>query len=1347
MSVPASRGLSSQPHPLERASWFSQLHFTWLSGYIDKMRTTLFEQDMHAELPTADGAEHNARLLNLNPKNYDGLWRQLKKTFGPRLYLLYCTTILRSLLFGATSYLVYVISEEIQVQAEAHGKIVDHETPTIMLGALVLLTILEVYVAELADFERIRQSMRVQGGLAVSLMQKVLRISILNPSAHDEGTLTNNLQTDIDRVANSLNAINDLVSNFSGLVVTAAVGVYLFSPIFLLIYLTIGIAGLPMSWIADKWTEVGKDWMDAKDVRISAWKQLFGVIRFIKSKAWENNAYQKIELIRRKEIKLQFLSFCCFSGWIFIMIAAPAIGTVAFLKVYFFHHVLEIAKIGVSLRLILRIGMMVFDIPASFNFINELRISLGRLEELFSESEVASVSKLNDQNETAEELDTESPLINLESMTFWWRKKPDKIDETETEKTETTPPKSCASIPQRLSDPLPPSMPGASSFLTEPLVTVDDHQQIVTSSTDEEKAFTLHISELTIRTGISTAIIGKTGAGKSSLLYALLGELRTGSRKPNKWQGKRIGLVAQRPWILNSTLRKNILLDKPEDHERLMWAIKYSALEADLQTFGRGLDQETGENGDALSGGQKVRLSLAQVLYQDPDVYLFDDILSALDADVGEYLMKETIRGQLAKKTIIFATHSIKYLDKFDEIYVLDEGKIISSGSHSEIQGCLIYSVLLEISKAQNKTEISELPVLPGQPAQSFQNPNANNNFTAEEKSSLTKPGVTEETDPKDHLLNELAVPEDRERGHISWQTYLVFLRLFGGGFGLVSIMLLYLLDHSLLFYSYILLTRWSEHFSTWDMNSTLWEFLALNMASAFLEGFAALVLAAFSYYLSRGIHSKMVYAVLHSQIDGFLGRIPSGRILNRFSKDIENIDDSLYWGFECYFYKLSRMIIQVILFGFYLGKEILVCILVMSIVCLWYQRQFMAARREILRLDAITRTPMVSSLLGICRGLPSIRGYKNQSWMLREFIDRYDDTLKNRVLKEGLNMWYRLRTSLAVCFLCVLPAYLIIFYLTPKLVLSDIMVTIIMGTGLSTDMIELLFEWSRFEGCLIAVERCYNFHKVVPEAGYHDFKESLQQIDGSDASFQNLTAIRAKHQQSIVTEGRVMFRGVSCKYPTASRPALRDVSFEIQPGEKVGVVGRTGCGKTTLIKLIWRSLDTLAGEILIDGKNVRQVDLKSLRSQISIVTQDSPLIAGSLRENLFAADATQLSDQAMNAVLERIGFRHAEYLKANLEMQVLADGSNLSVGEKQLVNIARALLEDNKLILLDEATASIDLDTEQNVQRCLKEDFKNSTMLIVAHRMQTIMECHRLLVLEDGHLVRICTPAEFLAH
>jgi ABC-type multidrug transport system fused ATPase/permease subunit len=276
----------------------------------------------------------------------------------------------------------------------------------------------------------------------------------------------------------------------------------------------------------------------------------------------------------------------------------------------------------------------------------------------------------------------------------------------------------------------------------------------------------------------------------------------------------------------------------------------------------------------------------------------------------------------------------------------------------------------------------------------------------------------------------------------------------------------------------------------------------------------------------------------------------------------------------------------------------------------------------------------------------------------------------------------------------------------------------------------------------MIAVERCHHFEKIEPEPQYKSYKKDFELVDGSKSSIEKLKKQQIKNTEQIVTEGSIEFRDMSCKYATSQNPILSKLSFTIKPREKIGVIGRTGSGKSTLIKLLWRALDFYEGDIKIDGKSIKEVDLKSLRSQIMIVTQETALIEGTLRENIDIRLEDKSRDAEITAILTKLGFANPNYLKDGLDMAIDGEGSNLSAGEKQLISFARTLLDKKQIMILDEATANIDLKTEEKIQACVDQDFKDTTMLIIAHRIQTIMNCDRILILEKGKMAALDTPA-----
>jgi ATP-binding cassette subfamily C (CFTR/MRP) protein 2 len=401
-----------------------------------------------------------------------------------------------------------------------------------------------------------------------------------------------------------------------------------------------------------------------------------------------------------------------------------------------------------------------------------------------------------------------------------------------------------------------------------------------------------------------------------------------------------------------------------------------------------------------------------------------------------------------------------------------------------------------------------------------------------------------------------------------------------------------------------------------------------------------------------------------------------------------------------------------------------------------------MHAKREVLRIASVSRTPILNALTDACRGLPNIRSAKLEGWFTQRFMELSDESAKNELLVQGLTNWYSLRTTVVVLLLVVLPSYLFIIFFKQSMPLSQIVIVIIVGSTLGFDLNELLAHFSQLESAMIAVERCHHFEKIEPEAQYKSYKKDFELVDGSKSSIEKLKKRQIENTEQIVTEGRIDFKDMSCKYATSQNPILSKLSFNIKPREKIGVIGRTGSGKSTLIKLLWRALDFYEGDIKIDGKSIKEVDLKSLRSQIMIVTQETALIEGTLRENIDIRLEDKSRDQEITAILTKLGFANPNYLKDGLDMAIDGEGSNLSAGEKQLISFARTLLDKKKIMILDEATANIDLKTEEKIQACVEQDFKDTTMLIIAHRIQTIMNCDRILILEKGKMAALDTPA-----
>jgi ATP-binding cassette subfamily C (CFTR/MRP) protein 2 len=502
------------------------------------------------------------------------------------------------------------------------------------------------------------------------------------------------------------------------------------------------------------------------------------------------------------------------------------------------------------------------------------------------------------------------------------------------------------------------------------------------------------------------------------------------------------------------------------------------------------------------------------------------------------------------------------------------------------------------------------------------------------------------------------------------------------------------------------------------------------------------ILLTVIGYYMSRNFNARMMFNVLHSKIEGFIARVPTARIMNRFSRDLMVIDMKSVYFVNYFVFKFTSVIIQIMVFGLIIGIEMILMTSVMLILCIYTQRLYMNAKREVMRVSSISKTPILNTLIDTCRGLPNIRSAKLESWSLQNFIELNDESSKNELVNQGLTSWYSVRASTIVSLVVVLPSFLLITYIKKSIPLAQIVVIMLVGSTIGWDLNEVLSNFSQLESAMIAVERCHHFEKIEPEPQYKSYKKDFELVDGSKSSIEKLKKQQIKNTEQIVTEGSIEFRDMSCKYATSQNPILSKLSFTIKPREKIGVIGRTGSGKSTLIKLLWRALDFYEGDIKIDGKSIKEVDLKSLRSQIMIVTQETALIEGTLRENIDIRLEDKSRDAEITAILTKLGFANPNYLKDGLDMAIDGEGSNLSAGEKQLISFARTLLDKKQIMILDEATANIDLKTEEKIQACVDQDFKDTTMLIIAHRIQTIMNCDRILILEKGKMAALDTPA-----
>ena len=536
--------------------------------------------------------------------------------------------------------------------------------------------------------------------------------------------------------------------------------------------------------------------------------------------------------------------------------------------------------------------------------------------------------------------------------------------------------------------------------------------------------------------------------------------------------------------------------------------------------------------------------------------------------------------------------------------------------------------------------------------------------------------------------------------------------------------------------------------------DTTAFNLIILSTLALGVFNFCKALLLLFSIiWIGRSLHSKMVFRVLHSSTTNFLQRTPVGVILNRFSNDINNVDNNfspVYLDLTFFVFGLFSSTLG-LLYG--IDKFIVMIPLFVFIgVGAWINGCFLKAQGEITRLTLISKSPVIGLQSSSVSGGPQIRCQSLQETINQLVLEKVEDNSKNFVIFKGLPYWFDYRMLLCQTFLLEIPLYIIMgantYYNPPQdnsaSALVNFLFTVI---AFAPDFTSLLKQTQGLEINAMSFERCFTYEDLPVEKGYKNIEKESQLFE----SIKKSKIKRIKHQlethvrDNLISGGEVRFENVSAWYPTSERKNIDRMTLTINPGEKVGVVGRSGAGKSTFMKLIWRALEPKQGEIVIDGVKVRDLDLKEYREQLNVVLQKSNIFAGTIATNispnpLTAAELTRITQEMID-----LGFPESKLSDGVLGYEIDPTSNDLSASQKQVISLMQALQKQSKVILMDEATASLDPRMEQRFNEKMFETFEDSTMIIIAHKLHSVMTCDRILVFEDGRIAEDGAPSELL--
>uniref|UniRef100_A0A5F9DL08 ATP binding cassette subfamily C member 4 (PEL blood group) n=1 Tax=Oryctolagus cuniculus TaxID=9986 RepID=A0A5F9DL08_RABIT len=848
------------------------------------------------------------------------------------------------------------------------------------------------------------------------------------------------------------------------------------------------------------------------------------------------------------------------------------------------------------------------------------------------------------------------------------------------------------------------------------------HVQDFTASWDKASDTpTLQGLSFTVRPGELLAVVGPVGAGKSSLLSAVLGELPP-SQGLVRVHG-RVAYVSQQPWVFSGTVRSNILFGKKYEKERYEKVIKACALKKDLQLLEDGDLTVIGDRGATLSGGQKARVNLARAVYQDADIYLLDDPLSAVDAEVSRHLFQQCICQTLHEKITILVTHQLQYLKAASHILILKDGEMVQKGTYTEfLKSGVDFGSLLK--KENEEAEPSPVPGTPTLRNRTFSESSV---WSQQSSRPSLKEGAPEGQEPE--TTQAALTEESRSEGKIGFKAYRNY---FTAGAHWFIIVVLFVLNMAAQV-AYVLQDWWLSYWANkqsalnvtvggrgnvtaeLDLTWYLGIYSGLTVATV-LFGIARSLLV---FYVlvnsSQTLHNKMFESILKAPVL-FFDRNPIGRILNRFSKDIGHMDDLLPLTFLD-FIQTFLQVVGVVAVAAAVIPWILIPLVPLGIVFIVLRRYFLETSRDVKRLESTTRSPVFSHLSSSLQGLWTIRSYRAEE-RFQELFDAHQDLHSEAwFLFLTTSRWFAVRLD-AIC------AIFVIVVAFGSLILAKTLDAGQVGLALSYALTLMgMFQWcvrqsAEVENMMISVERVIEYTDLEKEAPWESQKRP------PDAWPQ---------------EGVIIFDNVNFTYSLDGPVVLKHLTALVKAREKVGIVGRTGAGKSSLISALFR-LSEPEGKIWIDKILTTEIGLHDLRKKMSIIPQEPVLFTGTMRKNLDPFN--EHTDEELWNALKEVQLKEAiEDLPGKMDTELAESGSNFSVGQRQLVCLARAILKKNRILIIDEATANVDPRTDELIQKKIREKFEQCTVLTIAHRLNTIIDSDRIMVLDSGRLKEYDEP------
>lgn len=1039
------------------------------------------------------------------------------------------------------------------------------------------------------------------------------------------------------------------------------------------------------------------------DQRVTLTQEILGSVRFVKFFGWEGSFLDRLKELRKREIRAIQILLSIRNAINAVAMSMPVFASMlAFITYSLTNHSLAPARIFSSLALFNSLRMPLNLLPLVLGQVTDAKTSLERIQEfLLSEEQKDEITWDEDME----------PAVEVSHASFTW----ERTATQDTERTPTFQTRFELIAAKKAEKERKKAQKKAEKAAKKKAKSPGDSNEDVASDTTELEPFKLHDMDFTVGRNELIAVIGTVGSGKTSLLAALAGDMRKTGGKIKMASSR--AYCPQYAWIQNATLKENIVFGKPLKTKWYREVVDACALGPDLQILPAGDQTEIGERGITLSGGQKQRLNIARAIYFDADIVLMDDPLSAVDAHVGRHIMDKAICGLMKDKCRILATHQLHVLSRCDRIIWMEDGHIQAIDTFENLMSTSVDFQKLMATTAQ------------------------------EDESALAKAKTKEEEEKKPDKKKKgkpaaLMQQEERAVKSVSWAVWRAYIRASGSPVFWPLIFISLVLSQGSNIVTSLWLSWWTSDKFGFSEGTYIAAYACLGLSQSLLLFSFSTFLSTSGTNASKVLLQQAMTRALRAPMS-FFDTTPLGRITNRFSKDVDSMDNSLTDAMRMYFLTLA-MIISVFSLIIAYFHYFAVALGPLFILFLFASSYYRSSAREIKRHEAVLRSTVFARFGESITGVASIRAYGLQAYFKTRLRDSIDQMNSAYYLTFANQRWLSTRLDAIGNMLVFVTGILVVtdrFNVNPSiagLVLSYVLAIVQMIQFTVRQLAEV-------ENNMNATERIYYYGTQLEEEA---------PLKGREVP------------ESWPHAGAITFNKVEMRYRPGLPLVLQGLDFHIKGGERIGIVGRTGAGKSSIMSALFRLTELSSGHIKIDDIDIATVGLYDLRSRLAIIPQDPTLFRGTIRSNLDPFN--EHSDMELWAALRKADLVGEEIpperverpetaktaatsssnvnqptgpSRIHLDSAVEEEGLNFSLGQRQLMALARALVRNSQIIVCDEATSSVDFETDEKIQRTMRIGFAGKTLLCIAHRLKTIINYDRICVMDKGRIAELDTP------